>query len=240
MKTYLNHLEEMYDRKSFQRKTDYIKYNFSEILPRIKSDSYSALEIGPGKGEFVSLLNKKGVTNIDIVDNDKEILDYIAKQFKIRKSILSNNVELLDKKLDKYHLIIMIQVLEHLPLNIHKAIIKMLHRHLVGNGYLIIVVPNANNPLGLVERYGDLQHTTSFTEQSLRDLINYSITDDCRINIHGFEIPPYNLINIIRIIFQKILHFLLLLLLIINGGIYGRIMTPNITLVLHKLNRALL
>ena len=112
--------------------------------------------------------------------------------------------------------------------------LKLLYKHLIKGGFLIIVVPNGNNPLGLIERYGDLQHTNCFTEQSLKDLVNISEIKNYKLEIRGYEIPPYDLLNIIRIFFQKTLHFILLLIMIINGGIYFKTMTPNIMLVIKK------
>lgn len=132
-------------------------------------------------------------------------------------------------------MIVLIQVLEHLPLRRHPQIIKTLFEHLNKNGYILIIVPNANNPLGLVERYVDLQHQTAFTEQSLKDLVNVSRIKGYNMQIEGYEIPPYDVINIVRIFLQKILHFFLLSLLIVNGGNYFRTMTPNIVLKIKKL-----
>lgn len=234
MKNYLNHLDQMYDPKSTKRKIEYFKYNFSDLLPNLNPKNISVLEIGPGKGESINFLNTQGIKNIDIVDNDKFILGYLKKKYKINKSFLTENLQTIDKKLGKYNLIIMIQVLEHIPTNQYKKVLQILCKHLAENGHIAIVVPNANNPLGMTERYGDLQHYNSFTEQSLKDLVNFSGIEKCDVLVRGFEIPPFSMINIIRIFFQKILHFILLILMIINGGIYFKTMTPNIMLVIKK------
>lgn len=224
----------MYNKRTFIRKMNYLDYNFPKIFKDIGSKNISVLEIGPGMGECIKFLNSKGINKIDIVDNDKHVLDNAKKNFKIQKSILSNDITSIDKKLGNYNLIIMIQVLEHTPTEQYKKIIQILYKHLIKGGYIVIVVPNANNPLGLVERYGDLQHHTSFTEQSLKDLVNVSGVKDFELRVDGYEIPPYDIVNIIRIIFQKILHLFLYLLLIINGGIYFKTMTPNISLIIKK------
>lgn len=234
MKNYLNHLEQMYDKRTFAKKIDYIRYNFSEIFRNLNIKDSSFLEIGPGMGEFISYLNLRGVKKIDIVDNDKYVLEFAKKKYTIRNAILSNNIIQIENKLDKYDLIIMIQVLEHIPVEYYKKIMQILYKHLNTGGYIAIIVPNANNPLGLIERYGDLQHTGSFTEQSLKDLINISGIENYSIKIRGYEIPPYDFINIIRIILQKILHFFLLGIMMINGGIFFKTMTPNIMLILRK------
>lgn len=170
MNNYVKHLEELSTPATFKRKKDYIEYNLRSYFKRIGLTNIKVLEVGSGLGEFESYLNDRGVTNIDIVDNDKSILSYVSKKYKIKEHYLTNNISLIDKKLSKYNFIFLMQVLEHLPKRKYHMVLNLLFTHLEKGGFLVIVVPNANNPLGLVERYGDLQHTGSFTEQSLKDL----------------------------------------------------------------------
>jgi SAM-dependent methyltransferase len=233
MADYIKHLKGEYGENTFNRKVDYIKYNFGDMISALPKNA-EVLEIGPGMGEMVSYLNNLGITNIDVVDNDRNILKLIKEKYKVKNNYLADDVSRIGKKLGVYDIIVLIQVLEHLPLVKQPDIIKALYARLKKGGYIIIVVPNADNPLGLVERYGDLQHTTSYTNRSLEDLVIESKIKECKIQISGFEIPPYSIINIVRIIFQKILHFFLLLIMMINGGTYFKTMTPNIVLRIKK------
>lgn len=234
MGSYIRHLQELSTPLTFVRKINYIKYNLSRYFKKVGFKKMKVLEVGPGLGEFESFLNDRGVTNIDIVDNDKGILDYVSKKCKINKTILSRDISDINKKVGRYNFIFLMQVLEHLPINKYAFVIKSLYNHLDEKGFLIIVVPNANNPLGLIERYADIQHTGSFTEQSLKDLLNLSNIKNYMVEVRGYEIPPYDFLNLIRIFFQKILHFILFLIMIINGGIFFRTMTPNIMMVIKK------
>ena len=234
MSNYLKHLQSLSNQKTLQRKKDYINYNINNYLRNLNFKSFKALEIGPGLGEFESFLNDKGIEDIDIIDNDPNVLKHVSKSFKINRKFLIKKIDTLGKVLGKYDVIFLMQVLEHLPTSSYHKVLKLLYSRLMPNGYLFIIVPNANNPLGLVERYGDLQHTSSFTEQSLKDLILLSGINNFEYQIKGYEIPPYGIINIIRVILQKILHFFLLLIMIINGGIFFKTMTPNIMLVIKK------
>ncbi len=234
MSNYLKHLESVSNSKTLKRKKDYIDYNLKKYFRGLESKSFKALEIGPGLGEFESYLNDKGITNIDIADNDTNFLQHVGNSFKVNKKILVKKIDSLNNSLDKYNLIFLMQVLEHFPANSYHIVLNNLFSHLKPGGYLVIIVPNANNPLGLVERYGDLQHTASFTQQSLVDLIQLSKINNFDYEIKGYEIPPYDIINIIRVILQKILHLFLLAIMIINGGIFYKTMTPNIMLVIKK------
>lgn len=229
MNRYLDHLETLYDPKTFQRKVDYIKYNFSPYFKLLNSKS-TILEIGPGYGEFISFLNSQGITNIDILDNSKDVLKYNKSRYKIKKTFNS-----FDCKLRKYNLIFMLQVLEHIPKTKYKAFLQTLYSCLLPQGQIIITVPNGASLLGLSERYNDLQHEASFTEISLQEIPNYCEIPECKIAIQGYKIPPVSLINILRIIAQKILHFFISILYIINAGVYCKIYHPNISLIIKKI-----
>ncbi len=234
MESYVQHLQEMSSPLTFIRKKRYIDYNLKKYFKELGYQNLQVLEVGPGLGEFESYLNDKRVYSIDIVDNDQTILTYVTKRYKINRSFLSKSLKDVDKKLGQYNFIFLMQVLEHLPASEYIITLKLLYSRLNKNGYLIIVVPNGNNPLGLIERYADLQHTGCFTQTSLKDLVRTSGIKDYKLEIKGYEIPPYDFINLIRIFLQKILHFILYLIMIINGGNYFKIMTPNIALIIKK------
>lgn len=234
MGNYIQHLQQLSSGQTLKRKKDYIDFNLKNFFDKISFKNIKVLEIGPGLGEFESYLNEKGVFDIDIADDDKSVLKFVSNKYKISSKHQIKEAPAFENWLGKYNFIFLMQVLEHLPKDKYHKVLRLLYTHLKVGGFLVIVVPNANNPLGLIERYGDLQHTGSFTEQSLKDLIRLSDIKDYEVKIQGYEIPPFDLLNIIRIFLQKILHFLLLGIMIINGGIYFRKMTPNVMLSIRK------
>jgi SAM-dependent methyltransferase len=134
----------------------------------------------------------------------------------------------------KYDLVVLTQVFEHIPKASYLNWIRSLYRSLNPGGHILITVPNGANPLVGTERYGDLQHENIFTIFSFRELMTFANLKNSSYLIRGFEIPPYSLVNVIRLVLQKILHAIFILLMMINGAIYQTIMTPNITLVITK------
>ncbi|HSW90187.1 MAG TPA: class I SAM-dependent methyltransferase [Patescibacteria group bacterium] len=232
MSSYIDHLTQAYSTATFRRKLEYLSYN---ILPLMKSGpNQEVLEIGPGLGEFTQLCSDKKIHAIDLIDNDTGILKFLRKKYSIRNAFCTSNITNIDDKLKKYDLIIGVQVFEHIPPTQYTNVMNILWKHLKVGGQLIFVVPNGNNPLGLVERYGDLQHFNSFTTRSLRDLACMLPISSYAIEIRGYHIPLTNALNIFRGILQKILHAFLLCILIVNGGTYFTVLTPNITCVLTK------
>ncbi len=234
MKNYLDHLTEIGDDNlSFARKIAYYRYNLGKYIPRHKK-SVSILEVGPGNGSMIKYLNDHGLSDIDIVDNDLTVVDFVTKRFTLNKKFVTSDISQIKRQLRKYDLIIMLQVFEHLPKNQYAKVVKTLYSSLKVGGKIIIMVPNGGNPLNLLERYSDLQHENIFTEHSLGELPGYCEIKNSVVKIEPYRIPPVSLINIIRIIMQRILHFIVRTMMIVNGGVYQKIMTPNITLVITK------
>ncbi|MDD2487247.1 MAG: class I SAM-dependent methyltransferase [Candidatus Gracilibacteria bacterium] len=231
--SYYQTLLQQYDPKTFKRKQDYFEYNYSKQI-NFRRDM-KVLEFGPGIGEFVDYLNKKGVEDITVVDNDDSILDNISDKYKISKKLrLISGIDDIKEGLLKYDLIVLTQVLEHIPVNVQEDFLRYLYSILNIDGKIIITVPNANNFIGVTERYWDFTHMISYTSNSLIQLCQKAGVKRSEINLRPYSIPPYEIINIPRIMLQKILYFVIYGIYMINGGIYSNILTPNITCVIKK------
>lgn len=234
MSNYLEHMKKLGAGTAFSRRVGYLKYNFKKYLDELYTNS-KVLEIGPGTGELLHILSEKGMSTIDIIDNDPEILNFCKKGYAIRHAILSSSLDLSKSLKSKYDLIVLTQVFEHIPKTSYLNWIRNLYKALNPNGHIIITVPNGANPLSSTERYGDLQHENIFTTFAFSELMTFANLKNATYHIHGFEIPPNSIVNIIRLILQKILHSIFILLMIINGAIYQTLMTPNISLIITKI-----
>ena len=233
--TYLSQLSAGANELTLKRKKEYIRFNFGSVInDRLRQKSCSILEIGPGLGEFIAYCNDYGVASIDIIDYEKEVLDYVCRKFKIRNQFISQNIELIEKKLKTYDVIVMTQVFEHIPKEKHIPYLQMLYAHLNKKGVILITVPNIGNPLAIYERYYDYTHETAFTEHSLLQMIDFAQLTDSKVRVQAFKIPTYNLVNSIRFCLQFFLHGLFKILFMINGGVYPKILTTNITLFIEK------
>ena len=234
MSDYLTYLQKISNPKTFKRKYDYFRYNYGKLLFSEKNNVESVLEIGPGLGEFIAYLNSRKIRNIDIIDNDENILNYNKSKFRINRTFQTSRLINIEKELSNYDAIVLTQVLEHIPKEQYKEFLTILFDHLNENGIIIITVPNMANPFTLCERYADLTHYNGFTDVSLKELVNYCNLKKAKAFVKNFDIPPYSMVNIIRGIIQNILHKLILLLSIANGGTYSKFLTPNITLIIKK------
>src|SRR3989344_4970826 len=104
MSSYIKHLQELSTSKTFARKKDYIDYNLRDYFKEVGFKNLKLLEMGPGLGEFASYLNDKGITQLDLIDNDN--------------------------KLGSYNFIFLMQVLEHLPIGAYAEVVRILYKHL--------------------------------------------------------------------------------------------------------------
>lgn len=233
--TYLSQLSNSGNDLTFKRKKEYIRFNFGSLTDvKLKQEDCSVLEIGPGLGEFVSYCNDQKIQTVDVIDYEKEVLDYVGKKFKVRNKFISADVFPIKEKLGTYDIIMMTQVLEHIPTEKHIPYIQTLYNHLNVGGVILITVPNIGNPLAIYERYYDYTHETAFTDHSLIQLADFAQLKNSKVGVQGFYIPTFNPINLIRSTLQFILHGLFKLLFMANGGVYPQVLTTNITLVIEK------
>lgn len=233
--SYLTQLQSVGNALTLKRKKEYISHNFGKVINHLlEKKNSSMLEIGPGFGEFVDYCSDLKINKIDIVERDKSVISFLKKNYQLRTVFLNQYIWKIDSKLKKYDVIMMTQVLEHIPVFDHIKVLKTLYKHLAVNGVLIITVPNIGNPLATFERYYDYTHHTAFTEHSLEQMADYAELKKSRITLQGFNIPPVSPINIIRILMQSILHGFFKFLYMINGGVYPRILTTNISLIIEK------
>jgi len=233
--TYLSQLSNSGNELTFTRKKEYIRFNFGPLIDnKLKQKNCSVLEIGPGLGEFISYCNDQGIQSVDVIDYEKEVLDYVSKKFKVRNKFMSSNIFPIKEKLGSYDIIMMTQVLEHIPTEKHITYLQILYNRLNAGGVILITVPNIGNPLAIYERYYDYTHETAFTDHSLIQLTDFAHLKNSKVQVQGFYIPTYNPTNIIRSTLQFILHGLFKLLFMANGGVYPQVLTTNITLVIEK------
>lgn len=234
MTNYAQHLIQLGNNKAFIRRVDYLKYNFSHYLRPLNKNS-TVLEIGPGLGELLFILNRQNINQIDIIDNDQAVLKYCQKQYSLRHCLYAKNNNLAPLiKNHRYDLIVLTQVFEHIPKSDYLPWLKSLYSVLNPGGHILITSPNGANPLSGTERYGDIQHVNLFTTYSFDQLMTFANLKNSTYRVTGFVIPPTSLVNLIRIALQKLLHAVFLLAMMVNGAIYQSLLTPNITLIISK------
>lgn len=144
------------------------------------------LDFGCGWGGFLKkIIKAKSLTGIEL---RKECIFYIKK--KIKKINISDNLNNLN---EKYNVITMFHVLEHIPYQIET--LKELKKKLTKNGKIIIEVPSADDLLLKLKEFKKFtfwsEHLILHTENSLRKILE--VSGFKKINIKYYQ--RYNFSN---------------------------------------------
>jgi 2-polyprenyl-3-methyl-5-hydroxy-6-metoxy-1,4-benzoquinol methylase len=134
------------------------------------------LDIGCGACQFVYFLTQCGYTDVTGIDLDRVQVD-LGRALGLK---LCNEecLAYLRQSRVEYWLVAVLDVLEHLTNEERYEILATLSACLAVGARVIMSVPNAESPVGLACRYGDVTHETAFTEVSLGQMLN----------VHGFRL----------------------------------------------------
>ena len=168
------------DISFFSLKQKHIRQYDEEFLKFTNAvPDMSILEIGCGTGIFSRYLLEKGFTNVVCLDSDERLaptltnLDPFQVIFEEAETYLSS---ISDKR--TFDLIVLHDVLEHLPLDKACAIFKALHSILNVGGRILVRVPNLSSPWGARLFYGTFDHITPYSPDRIIEfagLTNFNV-----------------------------------------------------------------
>lgn len=213
------------------------RYFKTYILPHIpKSTSCKILEIGCGYGRYTSLLtNALGYNNTIGIDISEEQIEYAKKNYKLNNVFKEDAVDYLKNKpdSDKYDIVILMDVLEHLELTYSVELLLQINRALNPDGKLIIQVPNGLSPLKPIF-YGDVTHTRAFSPNSISQILRMGGFRGFR----NYALPPlvHNFSSFIhRTIYSVFIHPLIYVFIVLShGNSAGGIYSSNLLTVAYK------
>lgn len=155
-------LSEEFDKKEFENYAGGAERSYGSHLPQDRNARI--VDIGCGQGHFLYYLMKKGFRNIYGIDIAPDQVEFCRRY-------ITENVECADYAEwlpgKTFDVIVMNEVLEHIPKQDVIPAIKLVYESLNGNGLFIVKVPNMRNPFNLAARYIDFTHEIGFTENSL-------------------------------------------------------------------------
>lgn len=214
--------DEKYDENYF--KTFYLQH-----LPNNRK--CSILDLGCGSGKYLKILKSLGYENFFGVDISEEQIK-IAKEFNLNVQC-QDALEFLKNSTQKYDIILLVDVLEHLDLKSSLEIINLIYKSLNSNGKLLIQVPNALSLFSPL-RYSDITHQRAYTKTSMIQTLNSS---EFKI-FKFFELYPY--IHGIKSFVRNILwhlfikKFITLFLYTAYGTNFGKIYSANFLCICEK------
>jgi glycosyltransferase involved in cell wall biosynthesis/SAM-dependent methyltransferase len=144
---------------------------YREVAPLLPIDKYQLiLEIGSGFGYFINLLLDLGYKQIIAADISKELIETIRRRFadRLLGAYWCNGNAILSCNRDTFDLVILFDVIEHIPPDKLSDFLHNLRNSLNEGGRVILRTPNMALPLSTFSRYIDLTHQNGFTEFSIR------------------------------------------------------------------------
>ena len=163
-------------KNGVQSKWHHIHYN---LVRKILGNYKKHLDVGCSGGTFINFLDKKKISyGVDVSSNQ---IKYARKKYQTKKHkffLVKNNI--LPFKKNTFDVITNLQLIEHLPMESNKKLIKETYRVLKPSGKLIITTPNYHSPWILVEKIVNLlgkikyqkQHITFFNKKKIKIFLN--------------------------------------------------------------------
>ena len=189
--------DEHYDR-SFAQIAEQIEYRksvfgserYDYTIKRLKLNppELNVLDIGCGFGYYLSVLLEKGI-HCKGLEVDKQQVKYCKEQ---GLNVVSGDIN--DEKNERYDLIVMFDVLEHLynPLKYLKSVFDKVKI----NGYLIAYTPNIHSlSFELMEEKQNLlhpfQHICFYNKDSLQYIADHLNLEIVSIDYFGLDVMDY-------------------------------------------------
>lgn len=211
------------------------RYFKTFILPHIpENQDCKILEIGCGYGRYTGLLTSTlRYDNTVGIDISEEQIEFARKHYGLKNVFKADAVEYLKLNSNRYDVVILMDVLEHLELTYAVELLQQIHDALNSGGKLIIQVPNGLSPMKPIF-YGDVTHVRAFSVNSISQILRMAGFKDFK----SYAIPP--LVHSVksflhRIIWTAIINPLIYLFVVLShGNPVGGIFSSNLLTIAIK------
>lgn len=162
--------------------------NFGPLLPA--SPDARIIDVGCGMGYLLRFLAKRGYRNAEGVDISAEQVEACRKSGLSSVSRVEDPAQFLSTRAGTYDMIIMTDVLEHIPKPQVIPLLQAIYKALKPGGKAVFRVPNLAAFGGVVRRYYDFTHEVGFMETSLKQVLRGAGFD--KVEMRGDHSPARN------------------------------------------------
>jgi SAM-dependent methyltransferase len=200
--------------KGYGRFSKFYRSNYLKHFPKNKEAHILVVSCGPGY--FVNLLKDQGFSNVLGIDSDPAKIKYA--QAKGLNCEGQGAFHFLEGRREEFDIIVAEQEINHLTLEEIIHFFHLCRQGLKKGGRLIIHSINGANPIiGVESLTQNIDHFNSFTEYSLRQVLEYGQFSDIRIFPLNLCVFYENPVNYVGLIADKILSLSLRLCFIFYG-----------------------
>jgi 2-polyprenyl-3-methyl-5-hydroxy-6-metoxy-1,4-benzoquinol methylase len=196
---------------------------------RAASKELPLLEIGCGDGHFLEALSKAGFKDIKGVEPSRSYQSRVDDGLIIH-CFASEYLETCAP--GSLGTVVALDVFEHVPSGELRKLLHTIRERLVPNGVVMLRVPNMASPLGLLNFFGDLSHTTPLNEVSIVQLMHQAELEVQGIYSEPFAYPS-NVATVAGILLWPMWSFTFKIILS-AFGVRAKIVTPNVVCVAKR------
>lgn len=221
----LLHYDRFYETEETRaRKKQYLERNILPLLKDVDRER-KVIEIGPGHGFLLEMMRQEGFMDIAGFDVCDTFVDKLrAKGFSIELG--KSAVDFLKSYSDRQvEVVLLIDVLEHLPMEEGVRLLSETRRVLASNGKIIIQCPNLSGLFGMNTFVADPTHLTLWNEIRLTSVLN-----GCgfkKVRCFPLALPP-GVGNLFRGIVREVLYRSVRFLTKVCGAPGVQILTHNV------------
>lgn len=155
--------------KAARLQTSRLHKNYGAFIDKFKEGN--VLEIGPGRGELLSLFPVSDKVNLVALDIDEGVIGHIGTHLPHVNAVNGDAINILKNSNDKFDLVFMLHVLEHLETTFAVELLEQIGCSLVEGGSLIMEVPNnACTFVGNSIQSADYTHVAAYNSLSLEQI----------------------------------------------------------------------
>lgn len=164
-------IENEFEDERFLRQAWSYDRIYSRFLPEPKD--IRILDVGCGTGMFLYYLKRYGYKNYYGIDISEENIKFVLENV-TNKCECKDIFEFLRDKENCFDVLVMNEVLEHIPKEETLTFTESAYKSLKADGQLFVMVPNMENPITVYTRWHDFTHSTGFTNNSLKMVLRLS------------------------------------------------------------------
>lgn len=206
------------------RKLAYLKRNILPLLADLSPEA-RILEVGPGRGALLSLMRSSGFKNLTAFEICTAFAESLASQGYSIASGPSAVDYLKTLPAQSLDAVLLIDVLEHFPLEDGLAFLNESRRVLRTGGKIILQTPNASGVFGMNTFVADPTHATPWNEHRLNAALKGS--GFATVETLPMQLPP-SPANFARACLRSVLFAAIRTLTRICGATPVRVLTHNI------------
>ncbi|MFH1045737.1 MAG: class I SAM-dependent methyltransferase [Candidatus Omnitrophota bacterium] len=199
----------------FERRVKDFEAIYAGYLPKEKNARI--LDLGCGMGNFLYYLKKNGYTNFQGIDIGKEAIEFCRANVTDRATLIDNLADYLNSHLNEFDMIVMADVIEHLPKSETIEVLELTRNSLKDGGTLFITTGNITTLSSKYFRYMAFDHEIVYSEYSLRQVL--TVAGFRNIAVFGNKNPfRTNIKRIVWLLSQRLWFGLLKLIYFIEVG----------------------